>query len=93
MSAPLLRSARLLLLVAACAVPLAAFPGGAPTEACLRGMVPNHRGTRSSSLATMPFSVTRQTTADGVRGEGLRWRSQMPFSVTRQITADGVRGE
>ena len=71
MSAPLLRSARLLLLVAACAAPLAAFPGGAPTEACLRGMVPNHRGTRSSSLATMPFSVTRQTTADGVRGEWL----------------------
>ncbi|KAF0290312.1 hypothetical protein FJT64_011466 [Amphibalanus amphitrite] len=57
----------LLLAAVLCAVPLAAFPNGAPTEACLRGMVPNHRGARSGNIASMPFRVTRQTTGSGVR--------------------------
>ncbi|XP_037092021.1 putative defense protein 1 [Pollicipes pollicipes] len=58
---------RPLLLLAGCLAPIVAFPNGAPTEACLRGMVPNHGGQRTQDLRSMPFSVTRQSYQGGVR--------------------------
>ena len=79
-----LRLSSLVLVALLCAAPLSAFPNGAPTEACLRGMLPNHRGARSGNIATMPFSITRQTTADGIRGENALSPGLSPHSVHLQ---------
>ncbi|XP_037068439.1 putative defense protein 3 [Pollicipes pollicipes] len=62
----MLRVRCLLLVLAACAACLQAFPSGAPVEACLRGMTPNHGNSRSDDPGSSPFVVTRRTRRDRV---------------------------
>ena len=78
MAAPRLPSGplRLLLLVAACAAPLAAFPDGAPVDICIRregedlALKPNHPGNSTGiSGHSGPFRVYRQNIGNGIRGE------------------------
>ena len=61
---------RELLLLAACVPALRAFPDGAPAEACISGMKPNHSGAGGRSHQHAPFAVLRHTSHGQVTGEG-----------------------
>ncbi|XP_043198133.1 putative defense protein 2 [Amphibalanus amphitrite] len=50
-----------LLLLTVCVPALYAFPDGAPAEACLRNMEPNHSGAKSRNPLDSPFAVFRHT--------------------------------
>ena len=66
----MLRAPLLLLLLALCVPAPYAFPDGAPAEACLRGMEPNHSGTKGRNPLDSPFAVLRHTSHGRVTGEG-----------------------
>ena len=68
---------RVPLLLALSAPVLWAFPDGAPAEACIRGMRPNHSGATGRNHLDSPYAVLRQTSPGRVTGEAGMNRSQM----------------
>lgn len=65
-----------------------AFPNGAPPEACIRGMTPNHGGAVSLDPQTLPFLVLRETFPGGIKGEAPGHSSLISRQLYKLVAAN-----